>query len=103
MPAQTFTAKFAADYEFTVSVTCSAGSAEVMDLALGVNGVPNVFFRSDSQMMGAGQPVSVNMTAYVSLQLNDIVTLMTASRNAPANFTFETAGMIARLLPSRGV
>lgn len=102
VPAQTFTAKFAADYEATVSMTCMSANNEIVDLAIGVNGVPAVFFRADAQMEGTTAPVSVNMTAYLSLQLNDVVTLMVASRNAPSSVTFTSAGMIFRLIPTRG-
>lgn len=103
VPAQTFTAKFAADYEATVSVTCLSASNETVDLAIGINGVPAVFFRADAAMEGTAAPVSVNMAAFVSLQLNDVVTLMVASRNAPSTVTFTSAGMIFQLLPTRGV
>lgn len=103
VPAQTFTAKFAADYEATVSMTCNSASNETVDLAIGVNGVPTVFFRADAQMEGTSANVAVNLSAFLSLQLNDVVTLMVASRNAPSTVNFESASIIFRLLPTRGV
>jgi len=102
--ANSFTALFSADYNSEVSVTIAGGASEVIDLAIGVNGVPTTFFRVEAQMLGATEPVSVNMTAYNALAAGDVVTLMMASRTAPANgVVIGPAGFIFRLIPSRGV
>lgn len=99
---QYITAKVTNAYEVSAEITVEGGVSEEVIIGILVDGVINPVFQQRAQLLGAGKPSNMNVTATIpAVAAGAKVQLGIRAETGTPSVTIGPAVLVSRLIPSR--